>query len=347
VISPAPTLETELLLIPSHDRNCAIVARHHGLDGGGGANFQVIGNEVGLTRERVRQIVSENDPRHYVRSSGLPVLERVIATVSANLPAPAENVEALLQAQGLTRTIFRLEGIVEIATLLRRPMPFRITMLNGRRFVVAAEYPRFRHIVTAARERVRRYGVANLAACRPGRSKGGDVQRELDLLETVLTTAGDFRWLSRNTGWFWFSEVTTNRVVSRIRKMLAVANPLTTAEIRAGLGRMLDPLVPDATLLELCRQLPGLSVDGDRIRADAEINVSEVLNKTERDIFRLLAENNGCMSNSDLICRSRGIGMKRPTLYQCVSNSPIVLRHNRNYYRLIGWGQASGGAVVS
>ncbi|HEY3823460.1 MAG TPA: hypothetical protein VGL82_02835 [Bryobacteraceae bacterium] len=342
-----PPLEPELLLVPPHDRNCAIVARHYGLDGGGGANFQVIGNEVGLTRERVRQIVSENDPRHYFRSGGMPVLDHVIAAVAANLPAPAESLEVLLQAQGLTRSVFRLEGIIEIAALLRRPMPFRITNLNGMRFVVAAEYPRFRHVVTAARERVRRYGVANLAACRAGRSRGGDVQREIDLLETVLTAAGDFRWLNRREGWFWFSEVTTNRVVSRIRKMLAVANPLTTAEIRAGLGRMLDPLAPDATLLELCRQLPGLSVDGDRIRTDAEIKVSDVLNKTERDIFRLLAENNGCMSNSDLICRSRGIGVKRPTLYQCVSNSPIVLRHNRNYYRLIGWGQVSGGAALS
>ncbi|HEX4133746.1 MAG TPA: hypothetical protein VHY84_03915 [Bryobacteraceae bacterium] len=247
----------------------------------------------------------------------------------------------------MTRTVFRLEGIVEIAALLRRAVPFRITNLHGRRFIVAAEYPRFRHIVTAARDRVRRYGVANLAACRAGRSKSGDVRRELDLLETILTAAGDFRWLNRRTGWFWFSEVTTNRVVSRIIKMLAVANPLTSAEIRAGLGRMLDPLAPDATLLELCRQLPGLSVDGERIRADSEIKVSDVLNKTERDIFRLLSENNGCMSNSDLICRSRGIGVKRPTLYQCVSNSPIVLRHNRNYYRLIGWGQASGGAAIS
>lgn len=340
-------METELFALGLDDRNSAIIARHYGLDGKGGANFQRIGDEVGLTRERVRQIVSETDLRHYFKSSGIGALDRVIAAVVSHLPARAEEVETMLQTSGLTQSAFRLEGIAAIAELLRRPAPFRVMSLNDTRFVVGTGYPSFREIATKARQKVRRYGMAHLTACLAGRNKSGDAQRELELIEAILTAQTDFRWLDRETGWFWFSEATNNRVANRIRKMLAVANPLKIGEVRAGLARMGDPLPPNKTLIAFCRQMPGIMVSEDTIRATAEINPGEVLNRTEIDIFRLLSEHDGCMSNSELICRSYGLGMKRPTFYQCVTYSPIVSRFNRNHYRLIGWSQTRGGAAGS
>lgn len=340
-------LETELFLFGEQDRDSRIVARHYGLDGEGGANFQRIGDEVGLTRERVRQIVSEADPKSYLRPGGLPALDRVIAAVASILPAPAAMVEGELQARGLTTRAFRLEGIIEIATLLRRPAPFRVMDLDGRRMVIASDYPRFHEVVSGARQKVRRYGVACLRDCLPQSRNRGNQQRELKLLETLLSAQDDFRWLQRESGWFWFSDAANNRVATRIRKMLAVANPLGIAEARAGLLRMGDPLPPNDILLEFCRQLPDLSVDGNTIRAEAEISIGEVLNRTERDIFQLLAENDGCMSNSELICRSRVLGIKRPTFYQCVTWSPIVLRYKRSHYRLIGSRQSMGAAAGS
>lgn len=340
-------LETELFVLPAGDRNVDIMARHYGLDGRGGANFQRIGDEVGLTRERVRQIVSEVDPRHYLRSDGVPALDRVIAGIVSNLPARAADLENMLQAEGLTGKVFRLEGIIGIAALLHRPAPFRVTYLNDERFAVAPGYPRFRDIVTGARQKVRRYGMTSLAACAAGKSKSGNLRRELEFVEAVLSSESDFRWLDQRSGWFWFSDSTNNRVASRIRKMLAVANPLSIAEIRAGLARMGDPLPPNRILREFCRQLPELSVEGDMIRANAEIKVSEVLNRTEREIFQLLSRHNGCMSNSELIGLSHVVGMKRPTFYQCVTWSPIVARYNRSHYRLIGSRHAGSGAAAS
>ena len=74
------TLPFELMAIalPRDDRNSSIVARHYGLDGNGGANFSRIGEEFGLTRERVRQIVAGIDPRCYLRPCAVPPLERDI-----------------------------------------------------------------------------------------------------------------------------------------------------------------------------------------------------------------------------------------------------------------------------
>jgi hypothetical protein len=328
-------LESGLFSLPFDDRDSRIIARHYGLDGRGGANFQRIGDEFGLTRERVRQIVSQTDPLRYIKPGALTTLTRIISSITSTLPAPAASLEMGLRAEGLTLDLFRLEGILEIAALLGCPAPFQVRHLNGTRYAVVGNCRPFQNIVTRARQMVRRNGMATLAACVSGSSRKSPTQGELELAEAVLLAESDFRWLLAGSGWFWFSD-TQNRAASRIKKMLAVANPLTITEIRGGLTRMDEPLAPKKVLLDLCRQLPGLSVHGETVRADAEIKVGEVLNKTEREIFRLLSEHNGCMSNSELICRSLVLGMKRPTFYQCVTHSPIIARYNQSYYRLIG-----------
>ena len=165
-------------------------------------------------------------------------------------------------------------------------------------------------------------------------------QREAGLMSAILSSQPDFRWLDHRSGWFWFAG-TRNRAVVRVRKMLAVANPLGVNELRAGLGRMGSPLAPARTLLALCRQIDGLWVRGDMIYANPGIESAEVLNKTERDLFQLLSENEGCMSNSELISQCCMLGIKRPTFYQCVTYSPIVARYNGSSYRLIGSSQKS------
>jgi hypothetical protein len=320
----------------SSDRNFHILARHYGFDGKGGANFQRTGNEFGLTRERVRQIASDADPRLHLLPKGVTALDRVNAAIASSMPGPANAIESKLQQSGFTVKPFRIEGILNAASLLCRPVTFRISTLSKTRYVVPASYPQFRDIVGQVRQQVRKHGMATVADFLSDQTGKEDTQREVALLEAVLGSQKDFRWLDRRSGWFWLADTPRNCAASRVRKMLAVANPLPINEIRAGLARMGAPVAPERTLLEFCRQIPGLTVHGDMVHANPGIRAAEVLNKTERDIFQLLSENNGCMSNSDLICQSNVLGMKRPTFYQCVTYSPIVTRHNRSHYRLIG-----------
>ena len=333
-------LEKALFGFPPEDRDAAIVARHYGFDGRGGANFQRIGIEFDLTRERVRQIVAQSDPRKHIGPGCLAALDRIIASVTESFPAPATELEKKLHLAGLTMKPFRIEGVVSVATLLSRRLPFRISALRKTRFVLPASWPQLREIVNAAHNQVRRHGMATVTQLMDDNADSDRAQRDAIMIEAILTAQPDFRWLDRAAGWFWLTETHRNCAVTRIRKMLAVANPLSVAEIRAGLGRMGSPLAPERSLFELCRQIEGLSVRGDMVCAEPCIETAEVLNKTEIEIFQLLSENNGCMSNSDLIGQSNMLGMKRPTFYQCVTRSPIVTRYNGRHYRLIGSGQS-------
>jgi hypothetical protein len=179
-------------------------------------------------------------------------------------------------------------------------------------------------------------GSADIAKVTNDLPVGEATEREAKLIESILSSQPDFRWVNRRSGWFRFVGAAGNFAMRRIRKMLAVANPLTVEELRAGLGRMGSNPAPEPTLLAFCRQVDGLSVRGNLIYASPCIETDDVLNKTERDLYHLLSENNGCMSNSELIQESSRLGMKRPTFYQCVTYSPIVARCNRTHYRLIG-----------
>jgi DNA-directed RNA polymerase sigma subunit (sigma70/sigma32) len=86
------TLERELCDLLGTGRTARIAARYYGFDGRGGGSLQTVGNEVGLTRERVRQIVTETSERLI----GRPVprtLDRTIAFVVGRMPAAAERLK--------------------------------------------------------------------------------------------------------------------------------------------------------------------------------------------------------------------------------------------------------------
>src|ERR1700730_18321867 len=124
-----PILEKELSDLLGTGRNAGIAARCYGFDGRGGRSFRAVGDAVGLTRERVRQIVNEISKR----LPGLPVqraLNRTITFMVRRRPAATGEIEAELRSQGLTSGAFRLEGVIKAAELLGRRAPFVITKVK-------------------------------------------------------------------------------------------------------------------------------------------------------------------------------------------------------------------------
>jgi hypothetical protein len=105
--------------------------------------------------------------------------------------------------------------------------------------------------------------------------------------------------------------------------------------------------LPDACLLELCRQLPGMAVSGNRIAAMDPIPPLSVLNKTEQVVFELISQNGGAMAVGELEARGARLGVTRATLYQCLMYSPIVIRVSTGHYALLDSGsQGSTGIGV-
>src|SRR6202521_677118 len=230
------TLERELRDLLGTGRNARIAARFYGFDGRGGGSLQTVGNEIGLTRERVRQIVTVISGRLNTGRPVSPTLDRTIAFVIDHMPAAAGEIEAELRFQRLTSGLFRLEGVLKAAELLGRRLPFSITEVKGEGLVHARDIPSVKAIVRVGG---RIFSLGGMATISNVVAKVRKVEPSCDrnLVVSPLACLRGFRWLDQSADWFWLSDSPNNRVLNRMRKILSVANPINISELRAGVGR--------------------------------------------------------------------------------------------------------------
>ena len=339
------TLERELHELLGTGRNALIAARYYGFDGRGGGSLQTVGDEIGVTRERVRQIVSATSEWVRTGRAVSPTLDRTIAFVVDHMPARAGEVEAELRFQRITSGLFRLEGVIKAAELLRRRRPFSITEVGKERLVHARGIRSVDTIVRIARRVISRWGMATVSDVMVELRKveSGGCGRKL--VVSALACLKGFHWLEQSAGWFWLSDTRHNPVLNRMKKILSVANPIDILELWAGIGRdsrMKGFSPPKGVLLEFCRQAPGLQVNDETVHAEPGVHSDDVLGQTEIDIVHMLSEHGGTMATSEFKSVCLGMGVNRSTFYQNLVRSPIISRYGDHMYGLIGSGEASG-----
>jgi len=340
-----PTLESELRGLLGGGRNGWIAARYYGFDGRGGGSLQAVGSEIGLTRERVRQIVTASSEWLTTARPALPTLDRAITLVADCMPAAAGEIEAELRFQRLTSGLFRLEGIVAAAQLLGRQVPFSITEVEGERLVHAPDIPSVDRIVRTARRVIFHWGMATLSSVVAEVSKAESRLCDRKLVESALGCLRGFHWLDQSADWFWLSSERNNRVLNRMRKILSVANPIHISELRAGIVRdyrMRGFSPPKRVLLEFCRQAPGLSVNNETVKAVPAVRSGDVLSEIEKDIVHMLSDHGGTMAASQFKSVCLDMGVNGQTFYYNLVSSPIISRYGGGVYGLIGSGQRSG-----
>lgn len=193
------SLEAELVSLVGDGTNASMAARYFGLDGRGGTTLQVVGDEFGLTRERIRQVVTRITRRFEGKVPFAPALDAAIKFVVERSPGRAEGIEVQMHESGLTQGISRLEGVIEAAKFLGRTPPFRVTETRGERIVHSEAIESAEKIVQIG----------------------------------VLAGESGFQWLDRPAGWFWVASVPRNSLVNRIEKILSIANPIRVSELRA------------------------------------------------------------------------------------------------------------------
>jgi hypothetical protein len=306
-----PTLERELSGLLGTGRTARIAARYYGFDGQGGGSLRTVGSEVGLTPERVRQIVTKTSK---LLGAGRPVpqtLDRTIAFVVGRMPASAGEIEAELRSKRLTSGLFRLKGVMKAAELLGRPLPFSTTEERSERLVHGRDIAAIDTIIGIAQRAISKWGMATLSHVVAEVRKVESGVCDTNLVASVLACRGGFCWLDQPGGWFCLSDIPNNRVLSRVRKILSVANPIGLAELRAGIARdyrMKGFSPPARVLLEFCRQAPGLRVYRNKIKATPGINQGDVLTQTERSVVHILSEHGGTMAVSEFMSVCLGMG---------------------------------------
>lgn len=339
------TLEEELRdmvvgLTGHSERTHLIVARYLGWDGRGGATLQAVGDEFGMSRERVRQIYAPVAKALAATKPFAPALDRVLSVVEERVPAPASAIEKSLVAEGLTAAPFPLEGVIKAAEVLGRQVPFVITGASGNRMVLP---PRMKtvanEIIRCARKSVEHWGVATVEDITAQVMEQLPEPVHSDFVTQVLQSNEDFQWLDEAGDWFWLSSVTRNRLLNRINKVLSVSPRINVAELRAGVAReyrMQGVVPPQRVLLELCRQAAGYLVEGSTVSADPPVAWWNILSETEQILLLALETHGPVMRRAELEELCVGLGIKRSTFYVRLGYSPFIAQYARGVYGLRG-----------
>lgn len=337
----AMKLEEELasFMVNMRNRRDAEIFTHHfGLAGLKKETLQELGDKYVMTRQRVQQICDKAERFFNGNRPFAPTLDRALVSVAKKLPGIAREIEVQLVNEGVANKAFRLESLQSAARLLQRDPLFSIADIGGVRTAVEiGTQDSGAKVLSLAHKAIRHWGALTLEelSARVAEKCG----LPSDLVVGIITTQDAFRWLDKETGWFWLTTHLRNRITTGIKKILSVAERIEIGELRDGVRRhhrMAGIAPPKRVLLEICRQLPWTEVAGSFVRRNVIIKQEEVLSDIECIMANVLKKNGPAMQRERLeeLCLSRGIG--HSTFYVYLGYSPIIVRHARGVYGLRG-----------
>ena len=341
------------------ERKLEVLGWRCGFDGNGGHTLEECGLHFKVSRERIRQITKPAEDDLKSRAAWTPALDRALQWLETQTPLPLDEVGPKLKDEGIARSELSLRALRRIATLFQRDVPFELDVVGETSFVqsiharegddVAAQ------ILSQARRQISRWGVATIEdiAATVNEKRMENVQPDLEgvdeatldvtidaaLVERILSSQSDFVLLDTAAGWFWLSSVTRNGLVSQIEKVLAVAPRVRIADLRVGVSRhhrRRGFAPPQRVLLELCRQLPRLGVEGDEAFVQNARKLDWALSPTEQIMADILHKHGPVMTRVDLERHCSTAGIPRGTFYTYLMHSPIMEKYARSVYGLRG-----------
>ncbi len=332
---------TEIFVPENNPRDRNIMAAYLGWGGKPGQTLESLGQQCGLSRERVRQVCA----LALKRSQGIPVfapvLDRALAFVSQRLPSPTDSLEATLRSSRITRSVLPLTSLNLAAAALGREQPLAIARVGSKDLAVRPEHAGLPLLVAQAATRMAQtFGVATVDQIRTSlvhehpQAAGQD-----SLLLQTLQLLPDFAWLDKRCSWFRLNSLPQYGLRSMIDKVLSLAKQIDVSRLHSALGRcrrVRRRLPPPSVLLEFCRQTPGIVVDGTLVREAANLDWRQVLRGVELGMAEVLHEHGPVLDRTHFeeLCARRGI--KAFSFNASLMSSPIIIQAMRSVYALVG-----------
>ncbi|HEY3778083.1 MAG TPA: sigma factor-like helix-turn-helix DNA-binding protein [Rhizomicrobium sp.] len=346
-LPPTCCLEDELSQIVStvaNERATKIVIRVNGLSGDGHRTLESVGEEYGLTRERIRQIATKALKRLEPRQFSTPWLAAALLLLDQNSPCVAGDFSKRLRAAGITRGNFDIGGIESACEILGQRFEFTTALIAGRK-------------VYGRRERLKRI-IRFFRECRQATSRGGcanfdsicdDLKvtsPEREILRELATFGDMCRWLDDDRQWLLAVSCSRNRLSNLVAKVFAVAPSLPLSELRRAVARSrrLEAVPPTGIIANFVVATGLGRVDADVVTASANFG-NMVRPGSAEEILVIALQLHGPVLGwerfQELCIRA---GMNPVTFGIYASGSPIVARLARGVYSLVG-ADVSPGAV--
>jgi transcriptional regulator with XRE-family HTH domain len=341
-------------------RRALMFGERYGVPGSGSNNLQAIGDRHGLTRERVRQVIQVMVERarnvRFVSPFIDQVAERIARCAPIAVGAFDRDHRAILGEQLSVGTLLDFcreilgRGIGRIADL---PAGTVASSLDDILLAPNTDVSSFVAIRAAAMRLIRSCGAAHDAtvAGLAGESLGRGVT--IAEVHAAVRAIKGAEWLAESEGWFWLGDGPANRVLTIVKKIIAVAERrVDVQDLHQGVCRSrrfiydesrdaTSPIeVPWQVLRELLVRTPWLKVwQKNDFALAVEVAPADVLSAAELLVFELIARENWIAAHHTLVSTLVDSGqLSLMNLQIVLSSSPIIRRLDFGIYAIIGRG---------
>jgi hypothetical protein len=317
------------------ERDCRLVGLVLGWDGGRGCCLKEAGEELGITRERARQIFDQAIEQ--VRTAKVSsALDETLALVTRMSNRAAEDIEAELVARRFTRHRFAMQGLLKTAQVFGRAPKFTLEASGGKLFVTAGAGVVQSILQTALRSNSRR-GIQNVSALCSAIPKRYRRRSDRLLIRQVLNTRRDIRWLDAEET-FWLASVPRNPMVRCLKKVMSYASPVALSDLYRAIGRL--PAKQRATisrrlLLRFCEQSPFCRVANGQVERVMQLTAASFISDAERIVCQIIRKNGDKLSIERLQSLCAEAGVPKPNLWRIVLYSPLIFRPAPRVYSTI------------
>ena len=178
--------------------------RRHGWAERGPESLQSLAGDLGVSRERVRQLMKKARSTRPGHPVVMPALMRAIDLLSRHTPIKVDDAARLLSDAGISNRPFSAEGVISAAEFCRAESSLSIKEVKGQKFLVSEirDEP-IKLIVSTATKQARASGVSTVAEVCAEVSENRPTSEET--VFKVLKSVDKIEFLEDS--WFWVSEV--------------------------------------------------------------------------------------------------------------------------------------------
>ena len=344
-VPEAECLEDELrgiLRALASERDTEVVSKLFGWTGKGRRILESVGQEYGLTRERIRQLAARASRKIRERSVETPWLRRALETLRAASPATSITLAALLHEAGIAKDNFDPSGVIAACEELGIDPGLASVSLSGARiYDIPEKIDMIAQLLRLSRRLTSARGCANFdAMC----DELIVEQADRDKYRELMSVGGRTTWLDEERQWLFAGGLARNRLGNLVAKVLFVSSEVNLSELRRAIAksRRLEA-VPPTKILARFVQATGLATIKDGIvTASQSLTNAIEPGSSEDTMLRVFKENGPVLGWDRLQELCVAAGMNPVTVGIYMSISPIVSRLARGVYALVGEKVAPG-----
>lgn len=330
-----------------------VLARRLGWSGRPPITLEAAGQELGLTRERIRQVQSRVLKRlPNAHPVFLPAVDRALTALAELAPIADKAATALMIDRGCSKIGFHPAALIATADALGHEHALQRSRVKGTYFVATTTVDgQVRALAAAARRLAGASGAFSVFHVKRECAKLA-IDLEEERIRDLLGTIPGFISLDSDRDWWRATGLPDgrDRLVNLSKKMLSVASPLNARTIRDGVARayrgrassnshLRDSIaVPPVSILQsFFEHDEDFRVDGQLINCRLPLDYKDQLGAGERAIVEVLRScANGVLDRSALARGALERGLGEASFGAVTSFSPILERASLGVWKIRG-----------